>query len=239
VSPLEIAAVFAVTAAAGCIQASIGFGMALIAAPILVLIEPALVPGPLIASNLVAVSLMAVRNRAHVDFRIARFSMAGTVIGGVTGASVLSLLDPQGFAVLFGLLVLLGVGLSLAGLRVAVNRGSTFGAGILGGFMSATSAIGGPPMALVYQHQDPERFRGTLATYFIVSCSVSLAALTWVGEFDLEKLSLTRYLIPGLVSGFLLAFVVARFLAGTSIRPFILGLSTLAGVVVLARVFVS
>ncbi|MFP6621893.1 MAG: sulfite exporter TauE/SafE family protein [Myxococcota bacterium] len=238
-SPLEIAAVFAVTAAAGCIQASIGFGMALIAAPILVLIEPALVPGPLLASNLVAVSLMAVRNRAHVDFRTARFSMAGTVIGGITGASVLSLLDPQGFAMLFGLLVLLGVGLSLAGLRVAVNRGSTFGAGILGGFMSATSAIGGPPMALVHQHEEPERFRGTLATYFIVSCSVSLVALTWVGEFDLEKLSLTRYLIPGLVSGFLLAFVVARFLAGTSIRPFILGLSTLAGVVVLAKVFVS
>lgn len=238
-SPLEVAAVFAVIATAGCIQASIGFGMALIAAPILVLIEPALVPGPLIASNLVAVGLVAIRDRAHVDFRTARFSMAGAVIGGVTGASVVSLLDPRGFALLFGLLVLLGVGLSVAGLRVAVNRGSSFGAGILGGFMSATSAIGGPPVALVYQDEAPDRFRGTLASYFIVSCSVSLVALTGFGEFDLEELSLTRYLIPGQVCGFLLAFAVARLLAGASIRPFILGLSTLAGLAVLARVFLT
>ena len=109
-SPLEIAAVFAVVAAAACIQGAIGFGMALIAAPLLVLIEPALVPGPLISSSLVLVSLIALRDRAHVDFRTVRFSMAGNIVGAFTGASVLALLDPRGFAVLLGLLVLLGWG---------------------------------------------------------------------------------------------------------------------------------
>ena len=236
-SPLEMAAVVAVITVAGCVQASIGFGMALIAAPVLALIEPALIPGPLIASNLVLVSLMALRDRVHVDFRTTRFSMAGAVLGGLAGAGLVSALDPRGFALLFGLLVLLGVGLSAAGLRLVVNRGSAFGAGLLGGFMSATSAVGGPPMALVYQHEDPDRFRGTLATYFIVSCSISLAALTGFGAFDLHKLSLAAYLIPGQVLGFLLSFVVARFLARASIRPFILGLSTLAAVVVLSRVW--
>lgn len=238
-SPLEIAAVVAVISLAGCVQASIGFGMALIAAPLLVLIEPALVPGPLIASNLVLVSLMALRDRVHVDFRTARFSMAGAVLGGFVGAGLVSALDPRGFALLFGVLVLLGVALSVAGFRLAVNRGSAFGAGVLGGFMSATSSVGGPPMALVYQHEDPGRFRGTLATYFIVSCSVSLVALTGFGAFDLQKLSLAAYLIPGQVLGFLLSFAVARFLVGASIRPFILGLSALAAGAVLLRVWLT
>jgi uncharacterized membrane protein YfcA len=239
VSPLEVALVFSVITAAGCLQASIGFGMALIAAPLLVLLEPAFVPGPLIASNLVLVSLMALRDRAHVDFGIARFSMAGSLLGGVAGAACVSLLDPRGFAVLFGLLVLLGVGLSVAGFRIAVNRGSAWGAGILGGFMSATSAIGGPPIALVYQHEDRERFRGTLAAYFMVSCSVSLAALCWFGELGLGQLALVVYLIPGQICGFLLSFVVARFLVRVSIRPFVLGLSSLAGAAVLARALQS
>ena len=238
-SPLEVTAVFAVVTAAACIQGAIGFGMALIAAPLLVLIEPALVPGPLISSSLVLVSLIALRDRAHVDFRTVRFSMAGNVVGAFMGASVLALLDPRGFAVLFGLLVLLGVGLSVAGLRVALNRGSALGAGLLGGFMSATSSIGGPPMALVYQHEDRDRFRGTLAAYFIVSCGASLAALTWVGEFGLGKLALALYLVPAQVSGFLLSFFAARVLARASIRPFILGLSGLAGVGVLARVILT
>ena len=73
-SPLEIAAVFSVVTAAACIQGAIGFGMALIAAPLLVLIEPDPVPGPLISSSLVLVSLIALRDRAHVDFRTVRFS---------------------------------------------------------------------------------------------------------------------------------------------------------------------
>ena len=233
--PLELAAVVAVITLAGCVQASLGFGMALIAAPLLALIEPAFVPGPLIASNLVLVSLMALRDRVHVDFRTARFSVAGAVVGSILGARLVSALDPRGFGLLFGVLVLLGVALSLAGYRLALNRRSAFGAGVLGGFMSATSSVGGPPMALVYQHEDPGRFRGTLATYFIASCSVSLAALTAFGAFDLQKLSLAAYLVPGQVLGFLLSFWVSRFLVRGSLRPFILGLSALAASVVLLR----
>lgn len=238
-SPLEIAALFTVVTVAACLQGAIGFGMALISAPLLVLIEPALVPGPLIASSLVLVSLTALRDRAHADLRTVRFSMMGNVVGAFCGASVVAILDPRGFSVLFGLLVLLGVGLSAAGLRVALSRGAALGAGLLGGFMSATSAIGGPPMALIYQHEGADRFRGTLAVYFIVSCSMSLIALGWFGEFGLEELSLSLYLIPAQITGFLLSFALGPVLAGASIRPFILGLSALAGLGVLVRVVMT
>jgi uncharacterized membrane protein YfcA len=210
--------------------------MALVAAPILVLIDARLVPGPLTASSFVLCSLLALRDRAHADLDRVRFSMLGNVAGAFAGAFVLTLLDPRGFAVLFGLLVLLGVGLSATGLHVAVTRRTALGAGVLGGFMSATSSIGGPPVALVYQHAGADRFRGTLSTYFVVSSLVSLGALSVAGRFGAEELQLALYLIPAQVVGFALSSWAKRWIGGASIRPFVLGLSGLAAIVVLGRV---
>ena len=235
-SSLEIVLLVAVVTAAGCVQASIGFGMALIAAPILVMIDPRLVPGPLIASAFVLVLLVAIRDRSHVDYGTVRFSMVGNAVGAFTGAAVVALLDPRSYAILFGLLVLLGVALSAMGLRIAVSRGLALGAGLLGGFMSATSSIGGPPMALVYQHEGAERFRGTLSAYFVFSTVVSVAALAWFGRFGWQELRLAGILIPGQIVGFALSFPMTRVLRGHSIRPFILGLSSLAAIVLLVRV---
>ena len=128
-SSLEIALLVAVVTAAGCVQASIGFGMALIAAPILVMIDPRLVPGPLIASAFVLVLLVAIRDRSHVDFGTVRFSMAGNAVGAFTGAAVIALLEPRSYAILFGLLVLLGVALSAMGLpKLSLNPLSSGGA---------------------------------------------------------------------------------------------------------------
>ncbi len=226
----------AIVTAAACIQGAIGFGMALIAAPILVFIEPALVPGPLVASAFVLVVCVAIRDRSHVNFSTVRFSMIGNAFGAFAGASVLAMLDPRGFGILFGSLVLFAVGLSAVGVHVAVTRSSALAAGLLGGFMSATAAIGGPPMALVYQHAGAARFRGTLSVYFIFSTCVTVSALVWVGAFGWDDLPYVAILVPGQVLGFALSSPMTRWLAGTSIRPFILGLSAAAAVVLLVRV---
>ena len=226
----------AIVTAAACIQGAIGFGMALIAAPILVFIEPALVPGPLVASAFVLVACVAIRDRSHVDFETVRFSMLGNAFGAVAGASVVAMLDPRGFGILFGVLVLFAVGLSTVGVHLALTRKSALAAGLVGGFMSATAAIGGPPMALVYQHAGAERFRGTLSVYFVFSTCITVSALVWAGAFGWDDLRYVAVLVPGQLLGFGLSYPMTRWLDGTSIRPFILGLSALAAVVLLVRV---
>lgn len=233
---LEIAFVVGVVTVAACLQGSIGFGMALVAAPILVLVDPAFVPGPLVASAFVLVSCIAIRDRSHVDFETVRFSMVGNFAGAFSGAFVVAMLDPRGFGILFALLVLLGVGLSAVGLHVRVTRGSALGAGLLGGFMSSTASIGGPPMALVYQHHGAARFRGTLSAYFVFSTVVSVTALAIAGVFGWRELKLAGFLVPGQLLGFALSYPMSRVLSRWSIRPFILGLSALAAVALLARV---
>jgi len=101
--------------------------------------------------------------------------------------------------------------------------------------MATTAAIGGPPMALVYQHEKPDAFRGTLATYLIASCLIGLAALFLAGRFRMAEAQLGLLLVPGQVVGFLLSNVLKQLLHGHSLRPYILGLSSLAALVVLLR----
>jgi uncharacterized membrane protein YfcA len=235
-SAIEVGAIVLVVTVAASVQGAIGFGMALIASPLLVLVDPQLVPAPLMMSSLVLVTLMAIRDHAHADFITVRWAILGNVVGAAAGASVLTVLSPAGFGLLFGAVVLLGVGLSVLGVHVRVRRRSAAGAGLLGGFMATTSAIGGPPIALVYQHADSDSFRGTLATYLIVSCVVGLVALFLAGRFRMPEVELGLLLIPGQVTGFLLSNWLAKLLHGRSIRPFILGLSGFAGVAVLVRV---
>ena len=232
----EVVSIFAVVTLAACLQGCIGFGMALIAAPVLVLIEPALVPAPLMASGLVLVSLLAARDRAHADFHALRWAILGNVGGAAVAAWLLTLLDASGFSILFGLLVLIGVALSAWGARVRVTRSSTLAAGMLGGFMGTTTAIGGPPVALVYQHSGAQQFRGTLSAYFVVSSCVGLTALATVGRFGRAEMELALLLIPGQLLGFLLSSWLTRVLRGVSVRPFVLVLSAVAALLVLGRV---
>ena len=232
----DTAWVFAVVALASCVQGSIGFGMALVAAPLLALIDPALVPGPLISSVLLLVVMIAIRDRAHVDFATVRWAILGCIGGAIVGASVVAMLDPRGFAILFGGLVLLAVGLSASGLHVRVTPISTLLAGVLGGFMGTTSSIGGPALALVYQHQDTARFRGTLTSYFILSSAIYLTALGSVGRYGQGELELALQLVPGVVAGFLLSIWTSRLLRDVRVRPIILTLSAGAGATLLLRV---
>lgn len=238
-SPLEIATIVAIVTVAASVQGAIGFGMALIASPLLVLVDPALVPGPLMMSSLVLVTLVAVRDHVHTDFKTVRWAIVGNVVGASIGASVLAQLDAARYGVLFAAIVLLGVGLSLLGARIRVRRRSAVGAGLLGGFMATTAAIGGPPMALVYQHEGADSFRGTLATYFIASSVIGLTALFFAGRFRMPEVEFGLLLIPGQIAGFLLSNWLRRRLGDHSIRPYILGLSALAALAVLGRVLLS
>ena len=234
-SPWEAIAVCSIVVVAACVQGAIGFGMALIAAPLLVLIEPRLVPGPLMASVLVLVLFVAFRDRRHADLRNVRWALLGYAAGAAVGVTVLVSLDVMGFQVLFGVLVLVGVALSALGLRVRVTAGSAVGAGLLGGFMGSTTAIGGPPVAMLYQHEDADRIRGTLSAYFVLTSCVGLTALATVGRFGTAELGLALYLLPGSLAGFAISGRVVPLLSRAGVRPILLGLSAVAGCAVLGR----
>lgn len=223
------------TAAGSFVQAGIGFGSLLLSAPLLVLVDPRFVPGPVLVPGLVLSLVMAWRDRRGLQLREIAWAFAGRVPGSVAGALILAALSTGAFEVLVGVTVVLGALLSVAGLRVQPTPSVLLGAGFVAGITGTTTSIGGPPIALVYQHHRGDTLRGTLAGFFVMGSLLSMATLALVGRFGAYELLLGLALIPGTLAGYALSPPFVRWLDRGYTRASVLGLSIAAGLVLILR----
>jgi uncharacterized membrane protein YfcA len=237
VSPVDLAAASAVMVVASAVQGAAGFGVALIAAPILTLIDKDLVPGPIIAAAVVLNILVARRERAEVDHDGLRWAVLGVIPGTAVGALALDAVPTERLGAFFGGLVLVGVALTASGVHLPARPGTLLSVGVVSGFMGTASSIGGPPIALIYQRSSGPRIRSTLARYFLVSGLFSMVALTAVGHFRVTQVVAGIALLPGLVSGFRVSRPVARVLDRGHLRTAVLILCTATAIAVLLRTF--
>ena len=115
---LVLLAASAAIAFGALVQGAVGFGMALVAAPLLVLIRPELVPGPLLVSGLALTLLVARRERDSIDLLGVKWGLVGRVPGVAIGAFALALISEQSMSLLVGILSLAGVALGGSRLRI-------------------------------------------------------------------------------------------------------------------------
>ena len=218
------------------VQGAVGFGMALLAAPLLVLIRPELVPGPLLMSGLALTLLVARRERDSIDLLGVKWALVGRVPGVALGALALAS-RPRAEDVAAG--GALGAGGRRAQRRAGFGSRRALrillGAGLLSGVFGTIASIGGPPLALVYQHEPGPRLRGTLAGYFVVGALMSLAALVAIGRFGMGELAWTLVLLPGTVLGFACSSRLTRWVDAGRTRRAVLGITVAAGVAAVLR----
>ena len=235
VDAIRILAGCAVVTLGAAVQGSIGFGFAILSAPVLLLLDARFVPGPLLLCGFVLTLLITYREREAVDFGGLRWAVVGRVLGTVAAAALLAEVPQNLLALLFGSLVLLGVAVSASGVRVRPGVASALAAGTLSGFMGTISSIGGPPIALIYQAERGPRVRGTLSGFFLIGTAVSVTALWWIGHFGVVELVATATLLPGVLLGYVISVRTAPAIDRRGTRPFVLLLSAVAGVVVIVR----
>ena len=225
----------AIVTFAAALQASIGFGFALVAAPLLVLLDRAYVPGPLLGLGFALGLVMAWRERGSIDRGGLRAAVAGRLLGVVPAGWVLTLATPRIFDLLFSALVLTGVALSMVHRRVTPTPRAVFGASVLSGLMGTITSIGGPPLALVYQNASGPMLRSTLALLFVMGSAISLATLAAIGRFGRVELVLTATLVPGVIAGVALSGPLLGRIDGSATRPLVLLLSAACALAVLGR----
>ena len=238
-SPLDILVVLLCSAVGFTLQGAVGFGMGILGAPILILIDTRLVPGPILASTMVFTTLLTLRERRAIDLGGLRWAVAGRAAGTIPAAVLLAVLPSDQLSLLFGGIVLFAVVISISGLHVEPRPVSLLVAGVLSGIMGTIAAIGGPPMALLYQHAPGARVRGTLSSMFLVGTILSLAALVLVGRFGRAELQLTLALLPGALFGFVASRRIASRLDQGFTRPAVLAIAAIAGLIVVARYFTT
>ncbi len=234
-SVVEIILAIIIVAAGTAVQSAIGFGLAMIAAPLLVLIDRAFVPGPMIASALLLVVWMSYRERSAIDLSNFKAAILGRLVGTFPAAFLLGFVSAATFDMIFATLVLLAVAISLIHSDIKATPKTVFFATIVSGFMSTISSIGGPPLALVYQNAKGPELRANLSVLFTLGCSVSLIALSLVGRFGVKDLVYSAILCLGILLGVLSSGPVKRIVDKSTARPYLLGLCFISASLILIR----
>jgi len=226
----EILLAVAVITLGSYIQSSIGFGLAIIAAPVLFFLNPEYVPAPITVSAFTLSVANAWGHRGSISLRGLQYAVIGRVPGSVAGALLILWINQEMLGLWLGISVLVAVAVSLKTVALTPTPGHMMAAGFLSGFMGTSSSIGGPPMALVLQHQEAAYIRANLSAFFVVSCVMSLAMLAPVGYFGVREMQLALPLLPGTLVGYWLARHTWHLISPRFLRMSSLLLCTVSGV---------
>ncbi len=217
------------------IQGVVGLGLGLVGAPVVALLEPALMPGLmlLLAMSLPVVTLW--NEREGIDWSGLAWALPVRVPGTAVGVWLVAVLSDRFLGVAVGLMVLTAVLLTARAVELPLNRVSLSIAGFVSGITGTATSIGGPPLAILYQLQQPRVVRTTLAVYFLIGAALSIVGLLLVGEMTRDEVLLAGLLLPTLVVGGLLARPLRDRLAGPAFRAGVLVVCGASAVMLLAR----
>jgi hypothetical protein len=223
----------------GCtIQGVLGFGAGLFAVPILALLVPDFVPGPVLMVSPLLSALFAWREHGAIDRTGLRWALIGRFPGVLLGAWALTAVSEERLDLLFGTLLLIGVGLKASGVHATRSPWTLMGAGGLSGFMGTSVAVGGPPIALVLDGSSGPELRATLNAFFFIGTTISLVVLALAGEFGTSDLLLTLCLVPSVLIGVALSSPLRPVLDHGWLAPGVYVLSgSFAGLLLLRSLF--
>lgn len=222
-------------ASGAAVQGAVGMGFALVAVPVLVLVDTDLVPAPFLVGGLALSLLVSRREHAHGDWGEVGWAAGGRMVGAVIGAAVIAALTESQRGLVVGLAVLAAVVASAAGLSLPFTRPVLVGAGTVSGVMGTIAGLDGPPMGLVYQHHPGPHVRANLARYFVIGSLQSALTLAVVGVFGWHTLLVGLLLVPGTVVGYLVSGRLVGHVDRGWTRAAILVVSAAGGAVVLLK----
>lgn len=222
-----------IVAAASALQASTGMGMALFAAPLLALIDPVLVPGPTLCAVMVLSAIVAWRERLVLNYQMLAPAFLGLFVGTAIGIAVLALLVGWHLARIFAVLILGAVLLSIFAKPVRAGRLALLLGGAASGILGTIAGVHGPPIALVLQHEPPERLRAMLCAFFTVGCAIPISGLASIGVFGVSEMGLSLRLLPGVAVGLLFTPIIAGRIDRRRARIAVLTISALSALALL------
>ena len=214
-------------------QACIGIGMGLIAGPVLLVIEPTAVPGPMLMIAGGVNLRNAIADRASLNAPALRRQLLAAPLGLVGGLALLAALSDRALTIAVSLFVLLAVAVQAIGTRPLDGRLAEYAAGAGTAFSSSVAAVPGPVYAVFASHWQPAALRATLATYMLVVGTVIISAQAVMGDFGLKQLWLALSLLPAVALGLPFGRWLRPRLAGPRFRMIVLGVASTSAIVVL------
>lgn len=201
-STLSIVLMCIIVFIASVVQASLGMGYGLTAAPLLALVDPVFVPVPTILIGMISSSAGAWSERNQINWPEVRSAVCGRLVGALAAGLLLSvILNAAAFMILFGVGVGFAVLLSAFDRTCKKTPRTLIAMGAISGLMGTITGVGAPPLALLYQGSYAGEARPTLAAIFAVGCFVSAVALASIGWLGMTELIVCALMILPMASG--------------------------------------
>jgi len=166
-----------VIGAGSVIQTLTGMGTGFLVVPIIALIDISLLPGPMVLASMSLSGLMTYQGRAHIDYKNVGAILCGIVPGAIIGGLVLEGVSLDKLGIVFGVVILLGVIFAALSLHVPLTRTNGLLAGVMAGAMGASTGIGAPVLAILYQRAGGPVIRATLALLYTCASALILLIL--------------------------------------------------------------
>jgi uncharacterized membrane protein YfcA len=220
------------------VQSSIGFGMAVVAAPFIVVFTPELMPGALLVTSFSLPVVQLAHGPRDIAWRSLSWALAARLLVTPLGVAAVAFLSVRAISVVTGLLILLTVVASVSALDVRPTPSSSAAAGAVAGFSGTAASIGGPFLALVLQHERPTRVRATLSAFFLMGAVMAVVGLGVAGEFTRHQLVAGLVWVPFIGVGYALASPARARLDRDRLRRAVLVFCVVASVSVIVRAVV-
>lgn len=219
----------------GIVQASTGFGMAIVLMALWPLVMPvadAVILTPFVSA--IAVFSIAIRQRRHLNFSLV--ALPGAISALIMLLSFNLMLHSDSafiLRILGGVLILLSAYFFFFAERISLPAGPLAAslAGLLSGVLGGMFSISGPPMALYYSVaiRDKDEYLATLQTFFAINLLVKILYSLFFVDLPLAVLPAIPFAIGACFLGMLVGNLIFRKLNSSLIKKAVYAAMMLSG----------
>lgn len=216
------------------VHGTVGFGAVIVAFPVLVLVEPALLPQSVILASLPLTVVVYLRNRDSVIWPEVVNLAVSRIPGVAVGVLMVRSLSPNTLAYFGACFVLLAVVVTAVVPPVPRTAPLLSLAGLASGFFSTSVGVGGPPLGLMYQHETGGDLRATVGTVGLTGVATTTVGLAIGGQLSATDIRTGMALVPFGLAGALSARYVLKW-ADQRARRIVQIVSVLGAILAIVR----
>ena len=229
----QMVLVLLIILATSVVQAVAGFGFALLAVPLMVVVID--LQSAVIISSFVGIlsnMLQSWQLRRNINRNMTRRFVLATAVGSPVGLLLFVYANQSALKIVLGLSILFGVFVLSRGLELQhVSSWLDWIMGVLSGVLLMATSTNGPPLVLVLQARriDPAPFRATLNMVFLVSATFGLVMFGLAGEILRSDVNVAAFAIPAMVIGVSTGVVIRKYVQQELFKKIVLFLLTIGG----------
>ena len=229
----QVVLVLLIIFATSVVQSVVGFGFALLAVPLMVVVidlQSAVIVSSFVGtlSNL----LQSWQLRRNIDATLTKRFLLSTVIGAPAGLLLFIYANQSALKIVLGVSILFGVFVLSRGLELQhISSWLDWLMGVLSGVLLMATSTNGPPLVFVLQARkiDPARFRATLNMVFLVSGAFGLVMFGFAGEIVRSDINIAAVSVPAMIIGVSLGVVIRKYVQQELFKKLVLILLTIGG----------